>query len=382
MAITDVIKIKEMVKAKDKGERLEEELQMTEKIEPRGYSSGMPHGDGPYWNQQRQRTPEDQYQSQREVLKDEGIIEYMRDNQQQEMMMKYLMKLFNENPTQFEQQFGNEAAETMRMMQGFSTKGQMEEQGTIFEPGTSEIIGQKASFSPDQVALGTLPTDQSEDTGKLREFFQSLALNPRFPIAEQESISNTGEEKKSGYQLLIDDYVDAYSEIIGYPGDVLLKQSEFDKELLEKAKDMKEYRQLQKDNKSISPIGEYLWNLRSEGWEDAILTIENKFEENRQKFIETKDEEVTPYREGITEMNEDISGILKNLPKEMWHSLLDKIKPYYLDENEMRMLHPDVDFDKVLKEERLIERGSEDWNKLQQLDEALQKQVDERWTRE
>jgi hypothetical protein len=46
------------------------------------------------------------------------------------------------------------------------------------------------------------------------------------------------------------------------------------------------------------------------------------------------------------------------------------------------MLHPDVDFDKVLKEERLIERGSEDWNKLQQLDEALQKQVDERWTRE
>jgi hypothetical protein len=381
MAITDVIKIKEMVKAKDKGERLEEELQMTEKIEPRGYSSGMPHGDGPYWNQQR-RTPEDQYQSQREVLKDQGIIEYMRDNQQQEMMMNYLIEMFNENPTKFEQQFGNEASETMRMMQGFSTKGQMEEQGTIFEPGTSEIIGQKASFSPDQVALGTLPTDQSEDTGKLSEFFQSLALNPRFPVAEQESISNTGEEKKSGYQLLIDDYVDAYSEIIGYPGDVLHKQRQFDKELLEKAKDMKEYRQLRKDTKSISPIGKYLWSLRSEGWEDAILTIENKFEENRQKFIETKDEEVTPYREGITEMNEDISGILKNLPKEMWHSLLDTIKPYYLDENEMRMLHPDVDFDKVLKEERLIERGSEDWNKLQQLDEALQKQVDERWTRE
>jgi len=288
MAITDVIKIKEMVKAKDKGERLEEELTMTEKIEPRGYSSGMPHGDGPYWNQQRQRTPEDQYQSQREVLKDEGIIEYMRDNQQQEMMMNYLMEMFNENPTKFEQQFGNEAAETMRMMQGFKTKQHMEEQqGKVFEPGTSEIIGQKASFSPDQVALGTLPTDQSDNAEQMIEF--------------------------------------------------MMKQLQF------------------KERQNTQSLLE------------------------RTQIQDKLTEEVTPYREGITEMNEDISGILKNLPKEMWHSLLDKIKPYYLDENEMRMLHEDVDFDSVLKEERLIERGSEDWNKLQQLKEELRKQSED-WT--
>ena len=132
MAITDVIKIKEMVKAKDKGERLEEELTMTEKISPEeGYFSGSPHGDK-FWNEQmpwtegRKRTPEDQYESQREVLKDKGIIEYMRDNQQQQMMMNYLMEMFNENPTKFEQKFGNEAAETMRMIQGFQTKEKME----------------------------------------------------------------------------------------------------------------------------------------------------------------------------------------------------------------------------------------------------------------
>ena len=73
-------------------------------------------------------------------------------------------------------------------------------------------------------------------------------------------------------------------------------------------------------------------------------------------------------------MNEDISGILKNLPKQMWYNLLDKIKPYYLDELDMMLLHEGVDFDGVLKEERLIERGSEDWNKLQKLKEELSKE--------
>jgi hypothetical protein len=287
MAITDVIKIKEMVKAQDKGRRLEEELRMTEKIEPGGYSSGMPHGNGPYWNQ---RTPEDQYQSQREVLKDQGIIEYMRDNQQQEMMMNYLMEMFNENPTKFEQQFGNEAAETMRMMQGFKTKQHMEEQqGKVFEPGTSEIIGQKASFSPDQVALGTLPTDQSDK-------FQTDDANE---FIRQQLLQGGGKEL---------DAIELYE------------------------------------------------NFKNQLLQDQLT------------------EEVTPYREVVTDMNEDISGILKNLPKEIWYNLLDKIKPYYLDELDMMLLHEGVDFDSVLKEERLIDRGSKDWNKLQKLKEELRKQ--------
>ena len=281
-----------MVKAKDKGERLEEELQMTEKISPQeGYFSGSPHGDK-FWNEPRKRTPEDQNRSQ------EGIIEYMRDNMQQEMMMNYLMEMFNQSPSDFEQQFGNEAAETMRMLQGFKTKGQMEEEGMIFEPGTTELRAHKASFSPDQVALGTLPTDQSGSYDDVMEF-----------IKERQNTQSLKERQNT---------------------QSLLERTQIQDKLLQ----------------------------------DQLT------------------EEVTPYREGITEMNEDISGILKSLPKQMWYNLLDKIKPYYLNELDMMLLHKGVDFDGVLKEERLIERGSEDWNKLQKLKQDLQNQIDERWTRE
>lgn len=282
-----------MVKAQDKGRRLEEELRMTEKISPsEGYFSGSPHGDK-FWNEQkRHQTPEDLENliNQKEVLKDQGIIEYMRDNQQQEMMMNYLMEMFNENPTKFEQQFGNEAAETMRMMQGFKTKQHMEEQqGKVFEPGTSEIIGQKASFSPDQVALGTLTTDQSDK-------FQTDDANE---FIRQQLLQGGGKEL---------DAIELYE------------------------------------------------NFKNQLLQDPLT------------------EEVTPYREVITDMNEDISGIIKSLPKEIWYNLLDKIKPYYLDELDMMLLHEGVDFDSVLKEERLIDRGSKDWNKLQKLKEELRKQ--------
>ena len=81
---------------------------------------------------------------------------------------------------------------------------------------------------------------------------------------------------KTGYQLLIDEYVDAYSELIGFPGSVMQEQVQFDSILLDKAKDKKEYRQLVKDNMHKGPIGDYLYNLGPEGWEEAIQKIENK----------------------------------------------------------------------------------------------------------
>ena len=51
-------------------------------------------------------------------------------------------------------------------------------------------------------------------------------------------------EQKDAYTRLIDDYVDAYAEFIGFPSDVLSKQMRFDDKLLDKAKGMDEYRQL------------------------------------------------------------------------------------------------------------------------------------------
>ena len=48
-------------------------------------------------------------------------------------------------------------------------------------------------------------------------------------------------EQKDAYTRLIDDYVDAYAEFIGFPSDVLSKQMRFDDKLLDKAKGMDEY---------------------------------------------------------------------------------------------------------------------------------------------
>ena len=94
-------------------------------------------------------------------------------------------------------------------------------------------------------------------------------------------------EQKDAYTRLIDDYVDAYAEFIGFPSDILYKQMRFDDELLDRAEGMNEYRQLRKDNMHKGPIGDYLYELGQEGWEDSIRTIESEFAKNRQKAIET-----------------------------------------------------------------------------------------------
>jgi len=49
---------------------------------------------------------------------------------------------FSENPSAFEQQYGNEMAEFFRQMMGFKTKKQVEsDTGAIFDENSSEIIG-------------------------------------------------------------------------------------------------------------------------------------------------------------------------------------------------------------------------------------------------
>ncbi len=101
-------------------------------------------------------------------------------------------------------------------------------------------------------------------------------------------------EQKDAYTRLIDDYVDAYSEFIGFPSDVLSKQMRFDNKLLDRAEGMDEYRQLRKDNMHKGPIGDYLYELGQEGWENSIQIIENEFEKIRQKNIETTNDSIVP----------------------------------------------------------------------------------------
>ena len=57
-------------------------------------------------------------------------------------MMGYLMMQFSENPSAFEQKYGNEMAEFFREMMGYRTKEQLQEDtGAIFDENSSEIIG-------------------------------------------------------------------------------------------------------------------------------------------------------------------------------------------------------------------------------------------------
>jgi hypothetical protein len=98
-----------------------------------GGFSGSPHGygemDGPFYRGE-----------------DEGSAPDMPglpyDDMMKNMMMEFLQKEFMNNPSAFEQKYGNDTAEFMRQMMGLRTKEQLEKDtGAIFDPESSEIIG-------------------------------------------------------------------------------------------------------------------------------------------------------------------------------------------------------------------------------------------------
>jgi hypothetical protein len=92
----------------------------------RGEFSGSPHTEGPFYRGDDEGTSPN--------------VPY--DQMQKDQMMGYLMMQFSENPSAFEQQYGNEMAEFFRQMMGFKTKKQVEsDTGAIFDENSSEIIG-------------------------------------------------------------------------------------------------------------------------------------------------------------------------------------------------------------------------------------------------
>ena len=118
---------------------------------------------------------------QRAVVNSTNQIDFLRTMgemglSQQEIMMK-LFQMFNENPSKFTQEFGLEAAETLREFLGLTTQGEMEKQGNVFRDNSAEIIGQNISMRPENFALGTLPTDQSDTIGELQPLEQWIVLN-------------------------------------------------------------------------------------------------------------------------------------------------------------------------------------------------------------
>jgi len=92
----------------------------------RGEFSGSPHTEGPFYRGDDEGTSPN--------------VPY--DEMQKDQMMSYLMMQFSENPSAFEQRYGNEMAEFFRQIMGFKTKKQVEsDTGAIFDENSSEIIG-------------------------------------------------------------------------------------------------------------------------------------------------------------------------------------------------------------------------------------------------
>jgi hypothetical protein len=79
-------------------------------------------------------------------------------------IMAKIIQMFVEAPSDFTRQFGVEAADAVREFLGNQTQRELEGQGRVFAPDSAEIIGQKTSFRPDQSAIGTLPTDQADQS--------------------------------------------------------------------------------------------------------------------------------------------------------------------------------------------------------------------------
>ena len=98
-----------------------------------GGFSGSPHGygemDGPFYRGEDEGSAPD-------------IPGLPYDDMMKNMMMKFLQKEFMNNPSAFEQKYGNDTAEFMRQMMGLRTKEQIEKDtGAVFDPESSEIIG-------------------------------------------------------------------------------------------------------------------------------------------------------------------------------------------------------------------------------------------------
>ena len=88
-------------------------------------------------------------------------------------VMAKIIQMFVEAPSDFTRKFGVEAAESVREFLDLTTQKELEEQGKVFAPNSAEIIGQNISFrAPENSAIGTLQTDQADQSEMMMEFLQ------------------------------------------------------------------------------------------------------------------------------------------------------------------------------------------------------------------
>jgi len=87
--------------------------------------------------------------------------------------MAKIIQMFVEEPSDFTRKFGVEAADSVREFLGNQTQRELEGQGQVFAPDSAEIIGQNISFRPpEDSAIGTLQTDQADQSEQMMEFMK------------------------------------------------------------------------------------------------------------------------------------------------------------------------------------------------------------------
>jgi hypothetical protein len=88
-------------------------------------------------------------------------------------VMAKIIQMFVEEPSDFTRKFGVEAADSVREFLGNQTQRELEGQGQVFAPDSAEIIGQNISFRPpEDSAIGTLQTDQADQSEQMMEFMK------------------------------------------------------------------------------------------------------------------------------------------------------------------------------------------------------------------
>jgi len=103
--------------------------------------------------------------------------EFLRFQEQMGMgvdgVMAKIIQMFVEEPSDFTRKFGVEAADSVREFLGNQTQRELEGQGQVFAPDSAEIIGQNISFRPpEDSAIGTLQTDQADQSEQMMEFMK------------------------------------------------------------------------------------------------------------------------------------------------------------------------------------------------------------------
>ena len=118
-----------------------------------------------------------------------------------------LIQMFMEAPSEFTAKFGVESADAISELMEMTTQRELEKQGNVFRDNSAEIIGKNISMNlPENSAIGTLQTDQADQSEQMMEFMKKQLQDEtteRFRILGHDQAREMGLPVDSGqiYQM-------------------------------------------------------------------------------------------------------------------------------------------------------------------------------------